>query len=542
MSKLPISAKSLFRVARKRSARLGHNKLRPDFLGTLDPLEKRVLLADISITQPSDLAAFFDSANNTYNLDAGKDNVTISNGLTLVTTAANGPAASFMISGDQVTIGANVSILTDGGSSSGQSYASGNIEIKGREIQFGNNVLVSANGTTDALDGNLTVSAENERIWSLGFNAWLQVEDLVQLCFSQAATIELGSGTQFVGGAIKLDSASGNPLQFEQYTTAIEKVAGILEASKGHPNLLSIPATFQSWSPYSGISFGSNVDIASSSTIDVSATAESNAQGMATWFETATTGFGLAMGFFFTDVRANLNVAAGANLQAAENVDVAANVTNNIDLEVISLKNRGVSPVNPNAVNIAYGIGSLTTDCVINVQAGSSINSQTGSVSITATADDSNQVTVESKSYRDGLATISVGTVLTKANVQVIVDGTVSSGIAQKANTTPTAIVFDQVQSVDLANNQLNFPAGAMKFTTGQAVMFDTGNGSTIPGLVPGQVYYVIVTNNKTNSVQLATTATNAQNGINIIFPTVYPTLTIGNYILPQYCPANGQI
>ena len=532
MSKLQISARTLFRGSQKRSVKAGQRKFRSDFLNDLYQLEKRVLLADISITQPSDLAAYFDSANNTYNIDAGKDNVTINSGLTLVTTIAGGPAAGFIITGDQVSIGANVSIITDGGGSS-QAYASGNIEIKGRQIQLGNNVLVSANGSTDAMDGNLTVSAENERIWSLGFNAWLQVEDLVQLFLSQAATIEMGSGTQFVGGAMKLEAASGNPLQFESYTKAIEKVAGILEASKGHPNLLSIPATFQSWSPYSGISFGPNVGLASSSTIDVSATAESNAQGVATWFETAWTGFGLAMGFFFTDVRANINMAAGASLQAADDVDIAANVTNNIDLEVTSLKNRGVSPVNPNAVNIAYGIGSLTTDCVIDVQAGSSIISQTGSVNIAATADDSNQVTVESKSYRDGLATISVGTVLTTANVQVIVDGTVSSGVAQQANTAPTAIVFDQVQSVDLAHNQLNFPAGATTFKTGQAVLFDTGNGSTIPGLVPGQVYYTILPKGQPNSVQLATSAANAQNGINITFPTVYPTLTIGDYILP---------
>jgi len=243
----------------------------------LNLLEERVLMADITISSPSDLAQYFDSANNTYTIDAGKDTVTINSGLTWNTSSSTGPASKIVITGDTINIGANVSIITDGAGTN----QSGNIEISGKNITIDSNVLISANGTNDSLDGSISIEAENERKTTFGLSAWMQVEDIIQLFSDQSATVELGAGSQINGGTVNVQAASGNPLKWENWTTLAGSIVNIIGTMSGHPNPLSLPVTFQSWSPKSEITFGNDSQINSSAKVTVNATAESNAIGKA---------------------------------------------------------------------------------------------------------------------------------------------------------------------------------------------------------------------------------------------------------------------
>ena len=621
--------KNQFRKNNRRFFRL-------EWLDSLALLENRVLLADISITQPSDLAQYYNSANNTYYLNAGQDNVSFASGLTINSTGVSpfnliisgnmvsigsgvsiltydttapltscqtgnigiyansislgnnsiamaagniilsgGPVSigtnvqiktvtstnvpdvtqtgdillsgrdisignfsnttasgNFKISGRDVLIGSNVSIDTGSYSTAGTLNQAGSIDIIGRSVSLGNYSKISADGITDDYDGNINISANNEK-FSLGFNYWMQIEDLYNVLTNQSASINLGNNTEITGGNIVLNANSGDPLTIETITNIIGDVGSVLMGALKVPVPQAFPVTVQSWSPYSSLTIGANTAIESSSRIQANATSTSTAKGQASWYELVESRFGFGFGLFFNDARANISILPGAMLQATGDISVSSDVTNSIYLNVSSVKNQGDSPVNPNAINISVGVGSLNTESVVYVQAGSVIDSSQGSVNITATAIDNNTVRVDGKSYRDGLATISIGTLITNANVQVIVDGKVSSGVPQKNQSEPVSVVFDQVQSLDLAKNQLNFPAGTMKFQTGQALIFDSQNGSTIPGLVPGKIYYAIVNSVQPNSLQLAATAADANNGVNIAFPTVYPTLTIGDLILP---------
>ncbi|MFM7591126.1 MAG: hypothetical protein ACKO85_04965, partial [Isosphaeraceae bacterium] len=361
----------------------------------------------------------------------------------------------------------------------------------------------------------------------------MQIEDLYNVLTNQSATINLGNNTLITGGNIALNANSGDPLTLETVTNIIGSISSVALGASGVPVPQAFPVTVQSWSPYSGLTIGSNSIMKSSFSIQANATSKSTAKGQASWYELYRSGFGFGFGMFFNDARANISILPGARLDATGNISVTSDVTNTINLNVSSAKHVGDSPVNSNAINKAVGFGSLKTESLVYVQAGSVIDSAEGSVSISAQATDSNSVRVDGRSYRDGLATVSVGVLLTDANVQVIVDGQISSGVPQKAQAVPALLVFNQVQSLDLANNQLNFPAGTMKFQTGQELIFDSQNGSTILGLTPGKSYYAIVNSTRPDSLQLAATATDAQNGNNIVFPTVYPTLTIGNLILP---------
>ncbi|MFM7318327.1 MAG: hypothetical protein ACKO5E_15385, partial [bacterium] len=494
----------------------------------LDLLEERVLLADITISTPADLTQYFTSANNTYTIDAGKDTVTISSGITLSTANGSGVAGDIVITGGTINIGANVSMITDAGGNN----PSGNIEITGKNIEIGDNVIISANGTTDTFDGSISISAENEPLLTFGLNAWMQIEDIIQLIRrDQSATIDVGAGSKIVGGAVSVQATSGNPLKRENWTTLSGSLISVIGALSGHPNPFSIPVALQSWSPKSEITFATNSQVVSSSKIIVNATAESNAIGKASWFESFNLGFGFAVGLFFTDATANVVLSQGANLTAAGAIAVTSNVTNTIELQALSDQNRGISPTSPNAVNISFGLGSLTTNSVIDIQAGASVVSQSGTINLTALATDTNKVKVKGKTYRDGLATISSGTVLTEANVQVIVNGTVNSGYSMMdAEAQP--LVFNPATTVDFANSKFIFDSN-VPYKTGQELIFDSGDGGSIPGLVSGEYYYAVVDSANPKILQLATTKANADNGVNIEFGLAYPTLNFGNFTLP---------
>jgi acetyltransferase-like isoleucine patch superfamily enzyme len=186
------------------------------------------------------------------------------------------------ITGRGIAIGSNVIINTNGFSNGSVSYPSGSIEIRGKSVSVGNSTVITANGAMDSLDGNISISAENEK-FTLGFNLWMQVEDLITLLMNQSATVELGAGAQIIGGDISIEASSGNPLKADAVTTALSQISNLIADSLRHPDLFSIPITFQSWSPYSGVTIGTGALIESSSTIDVNARTESTAEGEAAW-------------------------------------------------------------------------------------------------------------------------------------------------------------------------------------------------------------------------------------------------------------------
>ena len=318
----------------------------------------------------------------------------------------------------------------------------------------------------------------------------------------------------------------------ENYTTNAVIVENLFLSIYKYPNLFSIPLTVQYWSPTSEINISANVSLHSSTSMNLSSTAESNAMGKAAWIESIATRVGFALGFFVTDTTANVTISPGATLEAQGNISVKSEVTNAIELEVISQQNRGISPINPNDVNISYGLGYLTTNSIINVLESSSIVSDSGSVTLAASATDTNKVKVKGKTYQDGLVTFSAGTLITKSTVEVNVNGTISSGVPMTGELDPEPIFFNPAYTVDFVNNTLDFP-GPTDYQTGQELIFDSADSSTIPGLVPGEVYFAITNTNQPNTLQLATTLANANSGTNISFGPAYPTLTFNNYPFP---------
>ena len=80
-------------------------------IAVFEALEARRVLASISIDSPTDLQSYYSSSDNSYTIDAGKDDVTISDGITIGSTSGT---SSISISGGSITIGEDVQLLASG--------------------------------------------------------------------------------------------------------------------------------------------------------------------------------------------------------------------------------------------------------------------------------------------------------------------------------------------------------------------------------------------------------------------------------------------
>ena len=165
----------------------------------------------------------------------------------------------------------------------------------------------------------------------------------------------------------------------------------------------------------------------------------------------------------------------------------------------------------------------MTTVSTITMDQQSTINAG-GNVTIAAEASDENKVSVQSNAYRDGTAGLAGCSAYTNANVQAIINGTVTSGVAAN-NDLATAVSFNPAYTVNFSNSTLNFK-DPVAFTTGDPVYYQSSDGTSIPGLVSGNLYFAIVNSATPDVLQLATSNSAATSNQYINFGAGFPTLT----------------
>ena len=162
MKKIAIMLRKIRFFQKSRTVKKKTRRFRCELIDSLSALEKRVLLADISIYSPQDLAPYYNSANNTYYLYAGADNVTIASGLTIDPASVGESGFSMMISGNVVSIGTNVSITTLSASASPIACQTSVIEIQGNSISVGNQSAFHAGGNISVSGGGVTIGSNVE--------------------------------------------------------------------------------------------------------------------------------------------------------------------------------------------------------------------------------------------------------------------------------------------------------------------------------------------------------------------------------------------
>ncbi len=259
-----------------------------------------------------------------------------------------------------------------------------------------------------------------------------------------------------------------------------------------------------------------NSQIAGSS-VNLTSNASSDAEGEAIYFgqfgsNKQQSQLGLAFAIAIGIPTANTLVDSGTQVTSAGNVNItstAASITGNV-----SRVNQNLGALNSvegwlatdgstearEQLSAAIGIDSLTAKSIIsqyaNIDAG-------GNDVITATGNNLNANTVSTASYYDGIAGAAVAFNFSIGDIQAIVDGSVTSGTQSDIGDSPTAPVtatFNPFTTVHGSNdptepNTLDFGTTDPGFTTGEAIIYDSGAGGTINGLTSGNTYYVIVTN-----------------------------------------------
>ena len=477
----------------------------------IETLESRALLAGdtIQINSLSDLAAYYTAGTNSYSIgEESTSSVTIANGIVIDTSSTLGQAGSITIQGDKITIGDNVQITANG-------------------------PLNPATGLEQ--DGEIKLLSENV-LTGYNISAVMQIEDVVRLFQGQQSTITVGSSTVIEGGAITISTDSGNELVGDFIASQLHLASKVVLEALHKPDILAFFATVQVWEPVSEITIGVGTAIQSSSEVSLSATATANAFGKAVWNTLSqTTGqspLGFAFGEFLNRATATIDVSSNATISAEGDIEINTKVDNVTELEVATIENLGITQTNPKANSVAWGSTEVISVSTILLDVGSQVVSSGGNVTIEAEASDENSVSSNATSYRDGFVSIGGAFAYSKATVTVDVYGTVTSGIVQTETSSPENLIFNPAFVVDFATNSLVFDED-VPYSTGDRVLFDSPDGSTIPGLVPGTVYYAIANTTNPKSLQLSLTLADANNGTAIPWAVSYPTLTVGSYPLP---------
>ncbi|MEI6324162.1 MAG: hypothetical protein WCO91_01805, partial [Gemmataceae bacterium] len=463
-----------------------------------ETLESRVVPATL-ITQANVSDSTFWTGGNFSAKDS--ESVTIASGVVINTVnSTTGNAGTITLNAPSITIEANAQLLADGG--------------------------------TDAQDGDISIIADNLHN-SIGINAFMQLEDIVEAVGNKLkSSITIGAGTVINGGSVTVTAESGDPFKFSNTTTMLLQPLGKILLEMYHiPDIASLPVAIQVWKPSASIEMSGS--IISSGDAEITSTADANASGKAVWnsvtgkWDGKTARYGAAAGYFQTDATATIEMMGTATIQSGAKVSLETTVDNAIQLQVMTEKNNGITQTNPKAIGVSLGTTLLNTISTILVSSGATIKAD-GVVNIAAEATDENELGVVTNLYRDGTAGIAIGFAYTNATVQAIVEGTVTSGWVPPSSGLVNTVSFNPSLTVDFQTSSLVLPS-PVSFTTGSPVLFQSVDGATVPGLVPGTVYYAIANSTNPNQLQLATTEENATNGVNINFGAGFPTLTNTN-------------
>ncbi|HBB75311.1 MAG TPA: hypothetical protein DC048_12800, partial [Planctomycetaceae bacterium] len=291
--------------------------------------------------------------------------------------------------------------------------------------------------------------------------------------------------------------------------------------------------------PRSAIEIGSGTQLVTAGDVTIASEATANATGQAIWSVLADwlvkkaaglqtqQGFGFAAGFSYADAAATALVAENAQITAGGRVAITTAVNSSAQMKSMVILNEGLQQTNPNNIEVAYAGATTKATSRVTVAAGATVAAQKN-VDIHASATSATGVKPKTASYRDGMAGVTVGTGFTEGVVEVIVGGSIIAGQVS----VPAPLTFNPALTVDFAGRSLIFP-GDVGFRTGDEVIYSTGVGAAIPGLVDGTRYFAIVDPAQPTRLRLAASAADASAGRAIDLGAGYPTLTTAKGTLP---------
>ena len=309
-------------------------------------------------------------------------------------------------------------------------------------------------------------------------------------------------------------------------------------------NLIKLPVSINYRTAASTITVGQYAQIVGSGLVNVQSSSTADAEGQALYSSNTT--FGAAIAFMdgttnaVTDVQPNALIAStGGNVAIGSTASSTATGTARVT------QNTTAGTTNPNNMQVSLSIGVVNQTSINTIQPGAMVRAA-GGVDFESNGTSSNTNMPSATSYTDGAAGIAAGINVTTNDIEANVDGTIIAGVGAGGSTSPTAtdvpysVTFNPFTEIDFANSAIRVssqdevtppptpvgqPSVTTAFQTGQQIVYNGAGGGSITGLNSGSTYYVIVNSSLPNEIQLASSLTNAMQGIYINFGN-YPTLT----------------
>lgn len=287
------------------------------------------------------------------------------------------------------------------------------------EVQSGAEIFAHKTGAA----GDITLHASNLRE-ATGFITD-QITSNVLAC---NASISI-DGAVITGGDIDIRAEAGDrSLDNTVSDYAQGAPEGVLKILEDIQSMVGIPVSILYKKSAADIDIGHST-IEGIGDVSVDANSESDGTGTATFFRAPNSSpGGFAFIYVQTDASATVEVdgtsaiVAGDDLSVTTEGTAAASGTGRVSQNF----GRQNSPTNQQNLQTAIVVGNSNLTSTIDFAAGSQL-SAFDDVSVVATGSNSNGMSAETESYKDGLAGLSLGLALSSSNVKVTADGTIES-------------------------------------------------------------------------------------------------------------------
>ncbi len=425
-------------------------------------------------------------------LQTGAGGVSVGNSGSITLTSENpdplNPIFNVNFVGPHVTLGPGVDLLADANNQNGTTYSDGNVTLSAQNLSYsingvGCNVLaaVSRNASLTISNGDL-----------------LQGNEV-------SATVNAGdiTITQLVAEA-------------DPSNTWGPWVAGVVQdviaqASGG----LALPIAVVYKQADASLTMGSaEIDADDMATLTTNASA--NAPANASY--SSDTNVGISGSFAYASATATTEMQSGATIHAGGNVTVGSEADPTDDSTAKTESEDGASGGQAYkfavAVNLAYATSHTNLDAGSTITSQGSVTVSSGSgVSPTALLTNAGRSSAETGYSPNGSVgqTIAIG--IKNADVKTIVDGTIISA-ATPTSTQP--VTFNPFTDINFATSTIHIPDHGL--TSGEPIVYSSGDGGSIPGLTSGVTYYVIVVD--ANDIQLSQSV-NTVNGLPVPGPAI---------------------
>lgn len=384
--------------------------------------------------------------------------------------------------------------------------------------------------------GDITLHASNLRE-ATGFI----IDELTSNVLARNASISIDKAV-LLGGNIDIHAEAGDRSLDNTVTDYAQGAPeGVLKILEDIQSMIGIPVSVLYKKSAADIDISNSTIAGRTGDVSVDANSESDGTGTATFFRAPNNSpGGFAFVYVQTDASATVTVDTTSTINAGDDITVTTEATAAASGTGRVSQNFGRqgSPTNQQNLQTAIVVGNSNITSTIDFEAGSQLQAA-NDVSVVATGSNSNGMSAETESYKDGLAGLSLGLALSSSNVKVTADGRIESSATSYVG---EELTFNPFTTINPTNDtiQLSSTAG---LETGDAFIYHAdNNGGAARGLVANQTYYLIVVDG--THVKLAETRADAKAGT-VIDLGAQPTLrtTSGQeYGFSQLKESTGQI